>query len=103
MRVTTLRSKRKTAASPKKAKPLRCKGLNWLPSGKERCTDRYGKRAARATRVQLEVALAVIEALPAKTPEAPSAQFLPKFIAKLRAKGYVQGDIVQRISHQRGE
>ena len=61
------------------------------------------KRAARATRAQWEDALAEIEALPAKASEDISAQFLPKFVAALRAKGCVRDDIVQRILRQRGE
>jgi len=60
------------------------------------------KRAARATRAQWEVALAEIEAVPAKASEDISAQFLPKFIAALRAKGCVQDEIVQRILSLRG-
>jgi len=61
------------------------------------------KRAARATRAQWEVALAEIEAFPAKASEDISAQFLPKFIAALRANGCARDEIVQRLLRERGE
>ena len=49
------------------------------------------------TRSDWEAAFQKVEAIPAKASGDTAAEFLPRFVAALREKGYVQGEIVARI------
>lgn len=55
------------------------------------------KAARKATRAKWEAALTKIAAEPAKADEATPTQFLPKIVAALRDKGYVQDEIVKKV------
>jgi len=50
-----------------------------------------------AARPKWEAALSKIEALPPKTAEDGPAHYLPRFVAGLREKGYMQDEIVQKL------
>ena len=50
-----------------------------------------------AARPKWEAALSKIEALPPKTAEDGPAHYLPRFVAALREKGYMQDEIVQKL------
>ncbi len=50
-----------------------------------------------AARPKWEAALSKIEALPPKTAEDGPVHFLPRFVAALREKGYMQDEIVQKL------
>ena len=49
------------------------------------------------SRSDWEAAFQKVESIPAKASEDTAAEFLPKFVAALREKGYVQGEVVARI------
>lgn len=59
------------------------------------------KFTRRAPRSQWRAALSEVAAVPAKPDEDTPAQFLPQLIAALREKGYLQDEIVQKISSLR--
>jgi len=55
------------------------------------------KAARKATRAKWEAALTKITAEPVEADESTPSQFLPKIVAALRDKGYVQDEIVKKV------
>jgi hypothetical protein len=66
-----------------------------FPRRKSSNRKRHAPKAP--SRSDWEAAFAKVEAVPAKATEDTAAEFLPKFVAALREKGYIQGEVVARI------
>jgi hypothetical protein len=62
-----------------------------------RAATRRRHTAKAPARSDWEAAFQKVESMPAKASEDTAAEFLPKFVAALREKGFVQNEVVERI------
>ena len=62
-----------------------------------RSQSRRRHPAKAPARSDWEAAFQKVESMPAKASEDTAAEFLPKFVAALREKGFVQNEVVERI------